>query len=259
MTADKPLISVILPVYNGEKYLAEALQSVYDQHYAPMEIIAIDDGSTDGTAQILSQYSDRIQYLQQENQGPAAARNSGIQKAKGDFITFIDADDLWPDKKIMVQMNVFHRYPETDIVQGLVSRIVLPGAITNIKNNETEFEFMGSNLGAMIIRRSVFDKIGYFDESLTYHSDTDFWFRAREAGIRILVLEEVALIYRIHDANHTSGKNTRSLGFAQILKKSIDRRRHKSGGFSEIPELPVISKADMDAHTYENPNGSYNV
>jgi len=125
MSLKPPLISVILPVYNGEKYLIEALQSVFIQGYSPLEIIAVDDGSTDRSASILAQHSHQVQYYYQENQGPAAARNLGLRKAKGDFITFIDADDLWPAEKLNVQNQCFEDFPKTEIAQGHVKRIML--------------------------------------------------------------------------------------------------------------------------------------
>jgi glycosyltransferase involved in cell wall biosynthesis len=237
MTGDKPLISVILPIYNSEKYLREAIDSVFQQEYTPIEIIVIDDGSTDGSSHIIQECAGKIQYYYQENQGPAAARNLGLQKASGDFVTFIDGDDIWPDDKLKNQMSCFEKYPETEIVQGLVKRIDL----SNGEPVETEEEqlFIHSNLGAMIIRKAVFTKIGIFDKTLTYHSDTDFWFRARESGIKILVDKRIALIYRIHGENHTSGKTTETLGFANILKKSMDRRRNQSGEIKALPELPI--------------------
>ena len=240
MTKITPLISVILPVYNSEKYLREALNSVFNQHYTPLEIIIVDDGSTDGTSQIVKEYRGKVQYYYQQNEGPASARNLGIQKANGDFITFIDADDLWPDDKLMNQMRCFEKYPETEIVQGLVERVDISKPNKPDESEVEEQLFIHSNLGAMIIRRAVFDKIGMFDRNLTYHSDTDFWFRARESGIKILVDNKIALIYRIHGSNHTTGKNTKSLGFARILKKSLDRRRNLTGDIEDIPELPVM-------------------
>jgi len=240
MMGEKPLISVILPVHNSEKYLRDALHSVFNQDYTPIEIIIIDDGSTDGTSQIVKEYAGKVQYTFQQNQGPAAARNLGIQKANGDFITFIDADDLWPEDKLKHQMGCFEQYPETEIVQGLVKRADLSIPDEYAKNNGDEQLFIHSNLGAMIIRKAVFTKVGVFDETLTYHSDTDFWFRARESGIKILVDKRIALIYRIHGRNHTSGQTTKTLGFANILKKSLDRRRNQSGEIKEIPELPTM-------------------
>jgi glycosyltransferase involved in cell wall biosynthesis len=241
MTDENPLISVILPIHNSEKYLREAIDSVFKQNYTPIELIAIDDGSTDGSSQIIKDHTGNIQYYYQTNQGPAAARNLGIQKANGEFVTFIDGDDLWPDDKLKNQMGCFEKFPETEIVQGLVKRVDILQPDGYAENNGEDQLFIHSNLGAMLIRRTVFDKIGLFDKTLTYHSDTDFWFRARESGIKIMVDKRVALIYRIHGQNHTSGKTTKTLGFAGILKKSMDRRRNQSGEIKSIPELPVTS------------------
>jgi len=245
MSLWQPLVSVILPVYNGEKYLDEALQSIFNQDYSPIEIIGVDDGSTDGTAQMLAQHSNKVQYYYQPNQGPASARNLGIRMAKGNFITFIDADDLWPDDKLFIQMKCFESFPETEIVQGHVRRIMLSNKLKNKDVQENGgIEFINSNLGAMVIRRAVFDRIGYFNEELTYHSDTDFWLRAREAEIAILLQPNVALIYRIHNENHTTGKDTLSLGFTGVLKRSIDRRRKSSDSHIELPDLPTIPDTD---------------
>ena len=112
---DNPLISCIVPVFNGERYLAETLDSVMGQSYRPLEIILVDDGSTDGTAAIAERYGERVTHLRQENAGPAAARNFGLGAATGQFVAFLDADDLWHASKLNRQMERFRTQPEIDL------------------------------------------------------------------------------------------------------------------------------------------------
>src|SRR5215475_2242760 len=106
-----PLISCIVPVYNGEKYLAEAIETIVQQSYRPLEIIIADDGSTDGTAKVAERYSNLLRYLRQDNAGTAAARNLGLSAAVGEFVAFLDADDLWHPEKLARQMGRFEARP----------------------------------------------------------------------------------------------------------------------------------------------------
>src|SRR5688572_13312922 len=99
-----PLISCVVPVFNGERYLSETLESIFAQSYRPLEVIVADDGSTDRTPDTVAGYGDRIRYLKQENAGASAARNLGLEAARGEFIAFLDADDLWHAEKLQRQM-----------------------------------------------------------------------------------------------------------------------------------------------------------
>ena len=236
-----PLVSVILPVYNGEKYLTESINCVLSQKYQPIELIIVDDGSIDATSQIAAKYPNQARYFYQANSGPAAARNLAIRKAKGEFIAFIDYDDLWPENKLNNQMQCFEQFPSVDIVQGLIRRIVLPSKHKNgLEKKGIDHLFIYSNLGSMIMRRSVFDTIGFFDEDLYYHEDTDLWLRVRESDLKVLVQRKEALIYCIHDTNLTTGKDIISTKYLGILRKSINRRRKVSSQIKEIPRLLFI-------------------
>src|SRR5215468_9302617 len=108
------LISCIVPVFNGERYVREALDSILAQTHRPLEIIVADDGSTDGSANVVAAFRDGVRYLRQSNQGPSSARNLGIRAALGDFIAFLDADDLWHPQKLQRQMDRFKTRPELD-------------------------------------------------------------------------------------------------------------------------------------------------
>ena len=120
-----PLVSVVIPVFNGEAFLREAVQSVLAQKYSPIEIIIVDDGSTDGTATVARSLPETVRYLHQTNKGPAAARNRGIEHAQGSLIAFADADDLWPADKLELQLPYLINDPAIEIVMGRIQQVRL--------------------------------------------------------------------------------------------------------------------------------------
>lgn len=234
-------VSVVMPVYNGEKFLESAIHHVKSQNYYPIEIIVIDDGSTDNTAEVAAKFKDSIRYVYQENSGPAAARNQGIKIAKGDAIAFLDVDDLWSEDTLKIKANYLAEHPSVEIVQGLIQQIKIP---ETPEKNQASFEIVSKpyqfiNLGSGIYRKSVFDKIGLLDETLNYAEDYDWFLRAWENNIYKVVLERVTLFYRKHDNNMTEGKQLVELGFVKIFKKHLDRCR-KKGKFTRSPELPAL-------------------
>lgn len=234
-------VSVIIPVYNGEKYLVEAIKNVKNQNYQPLEIIVVDDGSTDKTAEIAAEFKDSIRYVYQPNSGPSAARNLGIKIANGDVIAFLDVDDIWSDDKLQLQASYLLENPSVDIVQGLIQQIQ---RFEDPENNHSIFQTVSNpyqfiNLGSAIYQKSVFDKIGLIDETLQYAEDMDLFFRAWENNISKVVLDQVTLFYSKHDENMTKGKKLVELGFVRIYKKHLDRCRQK-GSFTRSDELPNL-------------------
>lgn len=236
------LVSVIIPVYNGEKYLAEAIENVKNQHYQPLEIIVIDDGSTDNTAEIAAEFKDSIRYIYQKNSGPSAARNCGIKMANGDVIAFLDVDDIWSDDKLKLQVGYLANNPSLEIVQGLIQQMRLSELTAN---NQPIFEpvykpYNYINLGSAIYRKSVFDKIGFFDETLNYAEDVDLFIRAWENGISKVLIDQVMLFYRKHQKNMTGGKNLVDLGFIKIYKKRLDRiRKDQISPTNVLLDMPI--------------------
>ncbi|MTJ10251.1 glycosyltransferase [Anabaena sp. UHCC 0204] len=229
MENQKLFVSVIIPVFNGEKYLVEAIENVKNQNYQPLEIIVIDDGSTDKTAEIAAEFKDSIRYIYQENSGPSAARNRGIRIANGDAIAFLDVDDIWSDDKLKVQGNYLADNTSVEIVQGLIQQMNL-SQLTSDKKPIFEPVYKPYNyinLGSAIYRKSVFEKIGIFDETLNYAEDVDWFIRAWENGISKVLIDQVMLFYRKHQKNMTEGKNLVELGFIKIYKKRLDRIRKK--------------------------------
>ena len=224
-----PLVSVVIPVFNGEAFLREAVQSVLAQKYSPVEVIIVDDGSIDGTEDVARSLPETVRYLQQANQGPAAARNRGIEQAQGSLIAFADADDLWPDDKLELQLPYLLRDPAIEIVLGRIQQVRLSIAVA-----EPAFSV---NLGSAIIRKSVFERVGLFDETMRYSEDVDWFMRAREAGAAIVTIDAVTLLYRQHEQNMTRGKSASELNVLKALKRSLDRRRERTGIASALPNL----------------------
>jgi glycosyltransferase involved in cell wall biosynthesis len=250
------LVSVVLPVHNGEDTLAEAVASVLAQAYRPIEVIIVDDGSTDSTARVVDALQGPVRHFVQGQAGPAAARNTGIRKARGEFIAFIDADDLWPEGKLAGQMQCFDAFPGAEIVQGLIRRVRVAKRSGGAAAADIDFPFVYTNLGAMIVRRSVFDRIGYLEESLRYHEDTDFWLRAREAGVRVLVQRKLALIYRIHGRSLTAGVDLDALGLLKIIRRSLERRRDPAGVVERIPPLSLLHDMLVEGQGPSRPDAS---
>ena len=233
-----PLVSIIIPVFNGERFLREAVESVLAQKYSPVEIIIVDDGSTDSTATLARSFPETVRYLHQTNHGPAAARNRGIEQAQGDLIAFADADDLWPSHKLELQLPYLIRDSKIDIVLGRIQQVLL---------SETQAKEIGDpafsvNLGSAVIRRSCFERVGLFDETMRYSEDVDWFMRAREGAAAIMTIDAVTLFYRQHEQNMTRGKSTSELNVLKALKRSLDRRREQSGIAAALPNLNVSAE-----------------
>lgn len=183
-------VSVIIPAYNAEKYIAETIESVLRQSYQDYEIIVVDDGSTDKTRSILESYTDRVRYFYKENGGPASARNLGIKHARGEYIALLDADDIWLPQKLEKQIEVFEKSPDIGLVHS--GSIVFDDK--NINPERIRFKderycsgdvfpylficnFIGNS--TVVLRKTCFDAVGLFDESPGFFGteDYDMWLR----------------------------------------------------------------------------------
>ena len=209
-------VSVVIPAYNCARYVAEAVESVLNQSCRPLEIIVVDDGSKDNTTEILKTFEDRIVYIYQENAGEPAARNTGIRRAQGEFIAFLDADDLWLPDKLNLQMNYFDNHPEVALVYsdmkffdetGIVHESVKEwlkmsppsGHIFPQLFTETLF---GS--GTVIFRKACVDRVGFFDELFLVGSDYEMWLRMAR-HFQFGYVDRPLLMYRHHPAMATRG------------------------------------------------------
>ena len=177
-------VSVVIPSYNYGNLVESSIRSVLDQTRPPYEIIVVDDGSTDNTRQVLDKYSDRIRYIYQENAGPSAARNSGIKASRGEYIAFLDSDDVWLPYKLEKQMEVFEEDAETGMVFTYVEHADIDG--NSIWIDEFENDWRGCitdklllrpiNPSSVVVKKSVFDEAGLFDVNLRCSEDLDLFY-----------------------------------------------------------------------------------
>ena len=225
------IISCVIPVLNGERFLAEALDSVFAQTHVPAEVIVVDDGSTDGTPGVAARYAERIICLRQENAGPAAARNRGVTAANGQLIAFQDADDLWHPEKLARQAARFAARPDLDV------------SITHIRNfweselrqEETGLRehaiakpaIPGYTLQTMLVRRTAFTRVGPFDPALRFGEDIDWFMRARDEKLTLELMPDVLVYRRFHRGNLTRRVQTQAVrdGLVDSLCDSLQRRR----------------------------------
>jgi len=225
----RPTISVVIPVFNGERFLAEAIDSVLAQTVSPDEIIVVDDGSTDGTCDVMAALAATaslpIHAVYQANQGPAAARNRWAEQARGDMIAFLDADDLWLPNKTAHQVAALAAHPEAGAAWGDAYEFAgdsLPAALATGKHSVPSPKFL---LQSMLFRRAALEQIGPFDPDLRIGEDVDWLLRAMEQGIRFVLHRHPVVYYRRHGANLTSDREAAHRQFYTLLKGALDRRR----------------------------------
>ncbi len=224
-----PLVSVVIPVYNGEKFIRDAVENLLSQEYPALEILIINDGSTDDTdgevKSVMQEPGVDIRYFWYGNDGPAFARNRGIRDASGDFIAFLDADDLYPagNLKFLVEYMIDH--PETDVVRGYAQMLKQDEETGLFKSYGNPAESYPAYIGAALYRREVFRKVGLFDTSLKFAEDSDWYMRATELKINMQWLDRVSLLVRRHGGNMTDGKSLIDLNTLVVFKKALDRMR----------------------------------
>ncbi len=225
--AQTGLVSVVIPVYNGAAFLGEAVESVLAQSYPDTEVICVDDGSTDGSAEILTQYP-TVRVVSQSNTGCTGARNRGISEARGELVAFIDQDDKWRPNKLDLQVNALRAAPTAGYSLGHITLFVEPGcpipSWMGTRGWMVGTQRVGYLPGTMLVRRSVFESLGLFDERYQIGSDADWLVRARDAQIDVAIVPDVVLDKRIHTAN-LSGHPDGSSDMLGVLAASIKRRQ----------------------------------
>ena len=213
MTGDKRMssVSVVIPAYNHSRYLRQAVDSALGQTLGPAEVFVVDDGSTDETSQVLSAYGNRIRVIRQMNCGVSSARNNGAKAATGDFLAFLDADDVWLPRKLELQAARFVASPRLGLVHCGVQDINEHGDPRSSHLNGLEGRvakelllfrrpvILGGGSG-MMIRRAVFERVGGFDEQLSTSADWDLFYRIA-ARYQIGFVPELLLRYRVHGGN----------------------------------------------------------
>ena len=228
MTLDsRPELSVVIPVRNGEKHLGATIESVLDEGFGSIEIIVVDDGSTDQSAAVAESFGQAVRCLRREARGLAAARNAGWTHALAPFVMHLDADDLVVPGSIALRLAVLTGNREVGIVTGHFesffsddldaearARIALP-----------EGPRRGHIAGSSIVRRNLIDRVGPLDETIRGAADIDWYARATEAGIGIVVLPDIVLLRRIHGRNLNLTSSDQSIDRLRMVKAALDRRR----------------------------------
>lgn len=227
-----PLISCIVPVFNSERYLREALDSIFAQTHPRFEVIVVDDGSTDGTATVVSSYGSEIRYVRQGNAGPAAARNLGLNIGRGDYVAFLDADDLWHSEKLERQLTRFLARAELDYCVAHAQNFWIPELSEEhdkFRDHRIAKELPAYVTGSLLVRRELLIRIGFFDPSLGHGDSMDWFLRAAEHGAVGELMSDVLLYRRLHHTNRVRQLAAASRNeFLQIIKGSIHRRRQSN-------------------------------
>ena len=227
-----PLVSVVIPTHNYAAFLGEALASVQLQNYAALEVIVVDDGSTDGTRELVLAHGSNVRYIAQQHSGPATARNRGVEAARGDLLAFLDADDLWVEGKLACQTRGLESHPEVDMVFGHTEEFfsaelsreerarirLLPG------------HQLGLLPGAMVVRRQAFDRAGGFDPRWRVGEFIDWYLRATGLGLTAVMLPDLVLRRRLHRSNLGRRERDARADYAAIVKVALDRRRRSGTG-----------------------------
>jgi len=250
-----PLVSIIIPVYNSSAYLAETIQSAMAQTWPNKEVIIVDDGSTDNSLAIARDFeSNHISILYQENKGASAARNYGLQKAKGKYIQFLDADDLLSPLKIELQVNVLEKYPLCAAIGSSIHFFDKGGAISEIPqkkffaefNTPTDFvrilfggteEYPGTmvEIHSWLVPKSILDQIGPWNESLSVDDDGEYFLRVALASDQIIYVKDATVQYRKY--------------FGQLSLSS--GTNHRNGLLSSVNSIEMKRKLLIDHFTKE--------
>lgn len=241
MSTLKPRVSVVLPAYNVRDHIGEAIQSVYAQDFKGLEIIVVDDGSKDGTADFVEGEYPDVRVFRKPNGGAATARNMGMREARGEYIAFLDADDVWLPGKLRAQIDYMDKHPSVGLVCSGFSFWTagenghFPDPLTVHKavvDSEVEPDHAGwgyhklllSNYvwtSTVVLRRSLIGTVGYYDEGLRLGQDYDYWLRAsRESEIHRL--GAVMALYRRHGGSATArGHGTNHA--VTIIERAVKR------------------------------------
>ncbi len=228
-----PLISCIVPVFNGEATVLEAVASIRAQTYDRIEIVVVDDGSTDRTSALVRGLGADVRYVWQANAGPIAARNTGIRSSSGDFLAFLDADDRWHREKLARQWARFVEQPALDVCLTLLQNYwveELRDEADLMRNHFRSQPIRGYSSVALLAPRALFDRVGFYDETLKHGGDADWFARVEESGATVEVVEEVLVYRRLHSGNRSRQWSDRSQEeILRLMKTIVTRRRGEAG------------------------------
>ena len=220
-----PLVSVIMAAYNAAEHIAEALESVLAQDWRPLEVVVVDDGSTDETAAIVRRYPEVV-YVHQHNAGPSAARNAAVAQSSGEFVANFDSDDLLPPTRVSDQARHLLAHPAVGAVFGRQEWMNAPEWM---KRDSVYGDVDGIPLSSVMFRRDVFFELGGYDTSFVHGEDMDLLMRMRENGIEYQVLPEIVL-YRRYQASSLTGGRPSHEPLLRSLRAKLEREQTPEQG-----------------------------
>lgn len=222
---DSPDISVVMPCFNYAAFIAEAIGSVFAQGIENIQLIVVDDGSTDASAQIAQSLDRRVECIRQANAGAAAARNAGIARASGKYLAFLDADDVWPPGSLAARLELLRAGREC--AYGAVQAFVSPelSEADAARFGALPPPMPGRLPGTMLLTRTAFDRVGLFDTSVKLGDMFDWFARAEVAGIATAFTDRIVLRRRIHGSNISIRLKGDNREYLKALKVSLQRRR----------------------------------
>lgn len=220
---EAPLVSAVIPVFNGERYLWAALDSVARQTHSPLEVFVVDDGSTDGSAAIAKEFP-QFRLIVAGHRGVSAARNRGVGASSGVYLAFLDADDLWHPDKIKQQVALAEaerRFGLVTVLQDYRFEGPVPGWFRGPTDGSPEPGFMPST---WLIRRECWDNVGPFDTAMNHAEDVDWLARARDNGTEFGTVQQLLATRRIHDSNASGVARESREGLFTALRGSLHRK-----------------------------------
>jgi glycosyltransferase involved in cell wall biosynthesis len=228
-----PLVSVIVAVKDGERFLAAAIQSILEQNYRSFEIIVVDGHSVDHTAEIAQSFS-VVRYVRQVNRGVGDGYNVGLAAARGELIAFLSHDDLWTPDKLQIQVERLLLDPTLQYVVARVRFLLEAGFAVppRFRRELLEGDHVAYIMETLLARRSLFDTIGKFNPQLTSAEDVDWYARAKDKNIPCTVISKVLVFKRVHDANTSLQFDNHNL--LATLRRSIIRKRFQSPNAVDI-------------------------
>ncbi len=248
--SSQPLVSVVIAAYNMGRYLPQAIDSVLQQTYGNVEVLVIDDGSTDDTAAQAQAYvkPGKVRYIHQTNQGQAVAKNRGVREAAGEFVAFLDADDYWDLDKLALQMPLFEHAPAVGVVYSKFNFVDQDGkyireSVEQLQRGRISGPLLISNFvgfGTTVVRKSCFEQLGYFDEVIGMGIDYDLWLRF-STMYEFDFVERPLLNYRVWEGQMSKNYRRRYLNGMAIMRNFLER-------FPGTVEATIVDEAW--AHTY---------
>jgi len=227
-----PLVSVIIPTYNREALVCHAIDSVISQTYQNIEIIVVDDGSTDNTKNAINKYRtlENFSFIEQSNKGVSAARNHGVSLAKGKYISLLDSDDLFLPTKIAVQVNHFEANPNIVLLHHYFEKIDLNQKSLGVRKPDYFYGFLYPkilyywksliNPSCLMVKKSMYEKVSGFNETLLSSEDLDFYRKISRLGEFHIIPKSLAKV-RVHDGNYSVDLSTRDYPFYKYLQRAF--------------------------------------